>query len=144
VSGPRRHVLLTPGLDGADGIAAVSREALRALAEDGTPVEVWSLARTSRARFAAWGAAAALRGGRGVHVLSMHLRLAPVALPLVVRGARVLARIDSCASSSTSNTTTRPEFDPMSITARAGRLEAGMPRIIGTRRRIGGPIHYPA
>jgi phosphatidylinositol alpha-1,6-mannosyltransferase len=89
VSGPRRHVLLTPGLDGADGIAAVSREALRALAEDGTPVEVWSLARTSRARFAAWGAAAAVRGGRGVHVLSMHLRLAPVALPLVVRGARL-------------------------------------------------------
>jgi phosphatidylinositol alpha-1,6-mannosyltransferase len=103
-------VLLTPCLDGHDGIAAVSREALRALAEDGTPVEVWSLdasdrsraaeaalsggvgirqAGGSRGRFALWGAAAALRAARGVHVLAMHLRLAPVALPLVARGARL-------------------------------------------------------
>jgi glycosyltransferase involved in cell wall biosynthesis len=109
VTAPRRHIVLTPRLDGADGISAVSRVALHALAEDGTPVEVLSLdaegeralvelrlprgvqsrcAEASRVRFGLWGAAAALRGS-GAHVLAMHARLAPAALPLVLRGARL-------------------------------------------------------
>lgn len=107
---PRRHLVLTPRFDGADGISALSREVVSALAEDGTPVEVWSLdaegcpaaaglgfprgvsarcAGADRGRFALWGVRAALRRANGAHVLAMHLRLAPVALPMVWRGARL-------------------------------------------------------
>lgn len=106
-----RVVLLAMDLAGKDGISAVARQALGSLRElqgPGAPsIEAWSLndgiptaggedgefagrsAGGSQRRFVAWGLAAGARGGRGTLVVAMHLHLAPVAIPMVFRGARL-------------------------------------------------------
>jgi phosphatidylinositol alpha-1,6-mannosyltransferase len=97
-----RFLVLTPAIDGADGISELSRQVVRALAADG-PVDVWALgggpgpdgvasfwtAGGSRARLvsrAVWRAMTTLDGWT---VVVTHLHLAPVALPLAARGARI-------------------------------------------------------
>jgi phosphatidylinositol alpha-1,6-mannosyltransferase len=98
-------LVLTPGVAGADGISAVARQVVRALADDTTTIEVWSLdgvggaggglpgairsADGSRSRYVFWSLEAAASGAGGRLVLALHLQLAPVALPLVARGARL-------------------------------------------------------
>jgi phosphatidylinositol alpha-1,6-mannosyltransferase len=100
---------LTPALDGADGISEVSRQVVSALARDAhTPdaLEVWALdggepeksptatsarfrlARGNRARLAGWALARARADAGGLLIVVMHVHLAPVALPLALRGAR--------------------------------------------------------
>ena len=103
-----RVVLMTTELFARGGVQRVGREAIAALAPLG-PMSVWSLrdhplvarqdlpqgvscrlAGGSRARLAAWGvAAAATRCDAHTSVLVMHMHVAPVAIPLLVRGARV-------------------------------------------------------
>lgn len=98
-------LVLTPGLAGADGISAVSRQVVRALADGLTTLDVWSLdevgaaaaglpgairsAEGSRGRYVFWSLEAAASDASGRLVLALHLQLAPVALPLVARGARL-------------------------------------------------------
>jgi phosphatidylinositol alpha-1,6-mannosyltransferase len=109
VSGPPVRVLvLTPRLDGADGISEVSRQAVAALrAALGDPaVDVWvmqggagadvrekapriCLAQGSRSRLVRWALARARTNADGLLVVALHLHLAPVALPLELRGARL-------------------------------------------------------
>lgn len=111
-----RVILLAPDLAGKDGVSAVSRQALAALREASAArplrpmrVEAWSLnegpsasagceasngysccaARGDQRRFALWGLKSGLRSARGAMVVAMHLHLAPVALPLALRGARL-------------------------------------------------------
>lgn len=97
----RSPILLTPGIAGADGLSLLAREMASALAgaEEGSPVEIWSLtdvalddarvrsAHGSRLRFASWGAREFLARQQGRKVLALHVHLAPVTLPLVCRGA---------------------------------------------------------
>lgn len=115
LSGPGlfgRSLVLTPRLFGRDGVSAVSREIVAALGSgiDGGRLqpEVWSLgeetaswaaapragfrfrtAGGSKLRFSLWGLAAARERGEGVLVVALHLRLAPVGLPLAARGAQL-------------------------------------------------------
>jgi len=105
-----RTVVLTPGLEGADGLATLSRLVTRALAEPAgpsgpAPVRVLSLHDAPRATRStsldvrgAGGSRlglvlAALReGARGagpVHVVCLHLHLGPVALCLARPGSRL-------------------------------------------------------
>ena len=95
------HVLvLTPALDGADGLSALSRLIVRAM---GGPVEVWTLcggagdvdatvwsAGGSRTRFVSHAVRRAAAPANGVMVIVTHLHLAPVALLLAARGARLV------------------------------------------------------
>ena len=101
-----RVLVLTPALDGADGISEVSRQVVDALVsawgEDA--VEVWTLAggqppssprvafRSAggvKTRFLAWALARAGSTTDDTLVLAMHVHLAPAALTLAVRGARL-------------------------------------------------------
>jgi phosphatidylinositol alpha-1,6-mannosyltransferase len=101
-----RSIVLTPQINGADGISAVARLATRALVSAGELPEVWSLhdaaadldlgrdvqfrtARGSRTRFVAWVAARAVSGTVPSHVLALHVHLLPAAMPLANRGSRV-------------------------------------------------------
>jgi phosphatidylinositol alpha-1,6-mannosyltransferase len=105
--GPRALVL-TPGLDGTDGVSEVSRQAVAALARawGREAVEVWTLtggagddarmagirvrsAAGGRARMAAWALARSRESAAGSLVLVMHAHLAPLALVLAMRGAPV-------------------------------------------------------
>ena len=103
---PARVLLLTPALDGADGISEVSRQAVEALVSAwGEPgVEVWTLAggqppgsprvtfRSAggvKARFIAWALARAGSPTDDLLVLAMHVHLAPAALTVAMRGARL-------------------------------------------------------
>ncbi|MCO5168005.1 MAG: glycosyltransferase family 4 protein [Planctomycetes bacterium] len=97
-------LLLAPALLGHDGVSGVSLTAWRELAR-ATPTRALSLhdisgalsgqgitgeeARGSRARFAARILAQAIVGCPGI-VLAMHAHLAPAALPLRTRGARLI------------------------------------------------------
>ncbi|MFQ5667558.1 MAG: glycosyltransferase family 4 protein [Candidatus Binatia bacterium] len=106
-------IVMTPGMGGADGIAALSRLVVRALPTPDltpTPVQVVSLSGAVRpeacnagaARVAFFGAGGskarfvtcALRAGRqavrGTWVICLHLHQVPVALPLLWRGARLM------------------------------------------------------
>ena len=103
-----RVVMMTTELFARGGVQRVGREAIAALAPLGR-MSVWSLrdhslpadgdlpqrvsyrlAGGSRARLAAWGvAAAATRCDAHTSVLVMHMHVAPIAIPLLVRGARV-------------------------------------------------------
>jgi len=96
-------LIVTPGISGADGIAAVSREVLTGVLGvlPSDAVEVWSLtekppelghldvrsrgAGGNRWRFVAWGLAAAIEARHDL-VIALHLHLAPVLLPLTRRG----------------------------------------------------------
>ena len=97
---------------GADGISEMTRQWVHVLESwvraDGGLLEIWSLdddarpdvstpstqfqtARGSRTRFASFGVADGIGSATGTLVIVMHLQLLPVALPLVWRGARLLA-----------------------------------------------------
>jgi phosphatidylinositol alpha-1,6-mannosyltransferase len=112
VSGsPRHFVVLTPGIAGTDGIAALSRLVVRALQasqDEASVVEVVSLAEStspeirnnfapvrfvgaggSTARFVASALRAACHVDQGTRVVCLHLHLGPAALPLTWRGARL-------------------------------------------------------
>ncbi len=106
-----RILVWTPGLNGADGISSVARQAVRALTARGKErpwgTEVWSLtdgplgalgetgsvlcrcASGSKVRFVRWALQATARSGRDTLVVALHIHLAPVALPLMARGARL-------------------------------------------------------
>lgn len=106
-----RIVVLTPNAFGADGVSTLSRHTLRALGGSTAPperLELWSLAENaadvrqvtpfpvkyhmaagSKLRFTSWGLRAAWCSGRRTLVVLMHLGLAPVALPLMRRDARL-------------------------------------------------------
>ena len=112
---PLRHervVVLTPMMGGADGISEMTRQWVRVLesrvGRDVGSLEVWSLddgrrpavaapvthfqsAHGSRIRFARFALRAAVSPAAGTLVVVMHVQLLPVALPLVWRGARVVA-----------------------------------------------------
>ncbi len=104
-----RMLVLAPNVLGSDGIAAVTRQAIGCWSGEagGRRVDVWSLldenglsqnddggvtyrtAGRSRRRFVSWGLRAGLSDQSRTTVLVMHLALAPVALPLVMRGAKL-------------------------------------------------------
>lgn len=103
-----RVLVLTPAVDGADGVSEVSRQAIAALAGawGREAVEVWTLtggagddtrmagirlrsAAGGRARIAAWALARSGESLAGSLVLVMHLHLAPLALVLAMRGVPV-------------------------------------------------------
>jgi phosphatidyl-myo-inositol dimannoside synthase len=109
---PERILILTPALSGTDGISEVSRQLVRALrATQGvhiSKVAAWSLTSASsttgaspwsglvyrsafgnKLRFMFWGLQAAVRKGEWTLVVVLHVHLAPVALPLIARGARM-------------------------------------------------------
>ncbi|HKT81150.1 MAG TPA: glycosyltransferase, partial [Vicinamibacterales bacterium] len=108
MDGVREILILTPSMDGADGISEVSRQVVAAVGRL-TPeidVEVWALAggqstddRTahvrfrsaggSRTRVSAWALARARTASDGLLVLVLHVHLAPLALPMELRGARL-------------------------------------------------------
>src|SRR5207245_2105192 len=106
-----RFLVLTPAVDGADGISELSRQVVRALAAPGrepsdADVEVWTLdggfsssiaddvrqrsAHGRRAAMIGWTIAQMLRPLRGVTVVVTHVHLAPLAAALALRGARVV------------------------------------------------------
>jgi phosphatidyl-myo-inositol dimannoside synthase len=97
-----QFLVLTTAIDGADGISELSRQVVRALAAAG-PVEVWALAGGpgpdgvasfwsaggSRARLVSRAVMRAMTTLDGWTVVVTHLHLAPLALPLAARGARI-------------------------------------------------------
>ena len=112
VRGVRRLILLCPDLHEVGGIGMVSRLALRALqsygAMNGCHGQMWSYgvpapdnsiqqvpgwmfryAHGSKATAAWWGLKAGLGDARHTLVFATHLHLAPLAVPLVKRGARL-------------------------------------------------------
>ena len=117
MNGIREVLVLTPAIDGADGISEVSRQFVAALeeltpsGEPGTPgkivtIDVWALdggipperslgratfrsAGGSRTRLSAWVLARARSASDGLLVVVLHVHLAPLALALEMRGARL-------------------------------------------------------
>jgi len=105
VSRERSFLVMTPRLDGRDGISEVSRQAVRALVPDASLVETWALdgheptertvseryafrsAGSSRRRMVGWTIARASRPGEARHVIVMHVHLAPLGATLAARGA---------------------------------------------------------
>jgi glycosyltransferase involved in cell wall biosynthesis len=103
-----RSLVLTPAIDGADGISALGRQIVTSLASTVDPksIEVWTLdggrpdefppsvtvwsARGSRSRIVRRTVSAAARGCAQLDVLALHLHLAPLAMLLGGRGARVI------------------------------------------------------
>jgi phosphatidylinositol alpha-1,6-mannosyltransferase len=103
-----RTLVLTPAIDGADGISALGRQIAISLASavDAKNVELWTLdggrpgelpqsaafwsARGSRARIVSRTVSLAARGCTQLDVLALHLHLAPLAMLLGGRGARVI------------------------------------------------------
>jgi len=101
----RRHLLLTSQLFAPGGIQYVGREALAALAGRGEDFDVWTLldasvppsfaaagarircAGGSRSRVIRWAIRAAAGSCRDLSVIAMHAHLAPLSLPLRLRGA---------------------------------------------------------
>jgi phosphatidylinositol alpha-1,6-mannosyltransferase len=93
-------LLLTPALDGADGISALSRLVVRAIGQSpevwtlcggagAVEAEVWS-AGGSRTRFVSRAVRRAATPLGGLTVIVTHLHLAPIARLLNARGARVV------------------------------------------------------
>ena len=110
---PERAMILTPGATGTDGISTMTRAVTHAIrGKWGDPfseITVWALAGTSdewrtvgwpevtyhsadrsRVRFTAWGIGATHRSRLAPIVLVMHIHLLPVALPLLLCGARIV------------------------------------------------------
>src|SRR2546425_9775134 len=105
----RRFLVLTPALDGADGISELSRQVVGVLVDEAGPerVDVWALdgehrlfrpgaptpafrtAHGSRARMVRWALARASMPAGDVTVVVMHAHLAPVAGVLALRRAEV-------------------------------------------------------
>lgn len=109
---PKRVIIMTPNVLGADGVSTLSRSVVRAFLPfqhaNTVPIEVWALnerpgsledhgetgvvyrlAGGSKARFSTWALRTSLAHARGTLVVVMHLALVPVALPLVARKARL-------------------------------------------------------
>jgi len=102
-----RFLVLTPSIGGRDGISELSRLVVRALAID-YPVEIWALdgepadtgmadasttfwsAQGSRARLVSHAVVRAVNASGDLPVVVTHLHLAPVALALAARGARLV------------------------------------------------------
>jgi phosphatidylinositol alpha-1,6-mannosyltransferase len=103
----RVRVLMTTELFAPGGVQRLGRDSIAAIAEMG-PLEVWSLRDSSVAgdfqapagvelrlaggsalRLGAWSLARALRPSGDPDLVVLHVHLAPVALPLILRGARV-------------------------------------------------------
>lgn len=99
-------IVLTPCASGDDGISEVSRQFAKALTDDGWCVDLWALdgdepsservgpvafrsARGSRARLAAWSVSRARRSADDLLVAALHVHLAPLGIPLALRGARL-------------------------------------------------------
>ncbi|MDE3154710.1 MAG: glycosyltransferase family 4 protein [Acidobacteriota bacterium] len=103
-------LLLTPDLHGADGVSCVARQLARAVhaASSGPPPEIWVYADEARhdlveaevpgtvrsaagrrGRLVRWALVRATSRCRRLLVIVAHARLAPLALPLVARGARL-------------------------------------------------------
>jgi phosphatidylinositol alpha-1,6-mannosyltransferase len=108
MNGTREVLVLTPAMDGADGISEVSRQVVAALGEldPAVAVEVWALAGGrpagrslgraefcsaggSRTRLSAWAIARARLASDDLLVVVLHVHLAPLALALGLRGARL-------------------------------------------------------
>jgi phosphatidylinositol alpha-1,6-mannosyltransferase len=110
-STPREILLLTPDLHGADGISSIARQIARAVtsALPDVSFETWVFndegrrdlterpvpgrirsARGGRARIGAWAIRRVARDARDLLLIVNHARLAPLALPLVARGARLV------------------------------------------------------
>lgn len=107
MNGQREILLLTPCASGADGISEVSRQLAAAVAEDSDArVSMWALdgaapasdrirnvefrsANGSSARLAAWTVARAGADATDLMVVVLHVHLAPLGLPLLLRGARL-------------------------------------------------------
>jgi glycosyltransferase involved in cell wall biosynthesis len=106
-----RFIFLTPLMSGTDGISEMPRQWVRVVESraglDAHAVEVWSLddytrpsvldaASTFRGggggrfRFASFGVMDGASSAEDTVVVVMHLQLLPVALPLVLRGARLV------------------------------------------------------
>lgn len=95
-------LVITPAVNGADGVSAVTGQVVRAIAGQGPDVDVWALAAPGRdslvanpvgarvaggrARLASWGVAAAAAPRLPAGVVVLHLHLLPVAAPLMWRG----------------------------------------------------------
>jgi phosphatidyl-myo-inositol dimannoside synthase len=104
----KRVLLLTPACQGADGLSAYSRLCIGALTET-SDLEVWSLAESvdrerplpqGVTRFFAAGSKRrfALRGLKRIVsppdvIFCTHLNMAPIALPMVMRGARLVVSL---------------------------------------------------
>jgi phosphatidyl-myo-inositol dimannoside synthase len=108
MEGIRQILVLTPAIDGADGISEVSRQFVAALEQLGPDVaiDVWALAGDlptdrplgratfrsaggSRTRLSAWALARARSASDELLVVVLHVHLAPLALALELRGARL-------------------------------------------------------
>ena len=108
IEGVREVLVITPAIDGADGISEVSRQFVAGLdtLDPAIRVEVWALdgaappdrslgratfrsAGGSRTRFSAWALARARTASDALLVVVLHVHLAPLALPLEMRGARL-------------------------------------------------------
>lgn len=99
-------LLLTPKLNGSDGISGVSRTALTAIKQTGL-LEVRSLAAEtftpeqlvngcscksafdSKLRYVGWSLQSLLRGRRFDLVIAMHIHLAPIGIAQNMRGSRL-------------------------------------------------------
>lgn len=106
---PMPTVMLVSELFAPGGIQHVGRDTVAALAAASTPLAVWSLrdgavpldyaapahtafrlAAGSKVALGAWAMKRACRRCDDTQVLLMHVHLAPVALPMLLRGARVV------------------------------------------------------
>lgn len=105
---PDRVLILTTELGGVGGVQAVSRDVVRTLSASGPRVEVWSLlddsqtiegaapgttargAAGSRLRLTGWALREALGPSRSLLVMVLHAHLAPLAVPVMLRGARAV------------------------------------------------------
>jgi phosphatidylinositol alpha-1,6-mannosyltransferase len=100
-----RTLLIATELFADGGIQHLARDAVRALGDNNAPLEVWTLrdhavpagavaprvrvrcAGGSRPRLIGWALAAGCRSWRDCSVVVMHAHLAPLAVPLQMRGA---------------------------------------------------------
>ena len=106
-----RALVLTPTIDGHDGLSCLARQMTDALSSTGLvdAVDVWALTESSpapraavaaaygaggsRARFVGRAAAEMWSASRPDLVLAMHAHLLPVAVPLVLRGAKLVTTL---------------------------------------------------
>jgi phosphatidylinositol alpha-1,6-mannosyltransferase len=108
MNGTREVLVLTPAMDGADGISEVSRQIVTALTDldPAVAIDVWALAGGSpsdralgrarfcsaggsRTRLSAWAINRARLASDNLLVVVLHVHLAPLALALGLRGARL-------------------------------------------------------
>jgi phosphatidylinositol alpha-1,6-mannosyltransferase len=96
-----RVLILTPSATGADGISEVSRQAIRALHPRSCPgvdsLDVCTLSE-GRMAFALAAARHAIRDVSALTVFVLHVHLAPAALPMITRGARLVVLLHGIES----------------------------------------------